>query len=71
MPPIFPLSLSDEHIKRAAEDMIRIHGSKAAATAEEYIDGLNSEGLHSLAKTWEVIREKIRDLQGVDPKPSS
>ena len=71
MPPILPLPLSDEHIERAATDMIRVHGSEAAAKSEEYVDGLNSEGLYSLAKTWELIKEKIRELQKVDPKPKS
>ncbi len=64
MPPILPSPLSDEHIKRAAEDMIRRHGSEATAKAEEYIEGLNSMESYSLAKTWEVIRDKIRELQG-------
>ncbi len=47
--------------------MIRIHGSEATAKAKEYIEGLNSERLYSLAKTWEVIREKIREIQEADP----
>ncbi len=55
--------MSDEHIKRAAEDMIRRHGSEATAKAEEYIEGLNSERLYALAKRLEVIRDKIRELQ--------
>ena len=54
--------MSDERIKRAAADMIRIHGSEATAKAEEYIEGLNSERLYSLAKTWGVIRDKIKEL---------
>ena len=69
MPPlrplrILPLLLSDEHIKRAAADMIRRHDSEAAAKAEEYIEGLNSKEAYYLAKSWEAIRDKIRELQG-------
>ncbi len=71
MRPILTLPLSDEHIKRAAADMIRIHGSEATVKAEEYIEGLNSERLYSLAKTWEVIREMIREIQEADPKPDA
>ncbi len=44
--------------------MIRKYGSEATAKAEEYIEGLNSERLYALAKRWEVIRDKIRELQG-------
>ena len=64
MPPILPLPLSDEHMKRAAADMIRRYGSEATAKADGYIEGLNSEKHYSLAKTWEAIRDKIRELQG-------
>ncbi len=64
MPPILPLPLSDEDIERAATDMIRIYGSGATAKADGYIEGLNSEKHYSLAKTWEAIRDKIRELQG-------
>ena len=64
MPPILPLQLSDEDITRAATDTIRIYGKGAAAKAQEYVDGLYSEGSQSLAKTWELIRERIRELQG-------
>ena len=64
MPPILPLSLSDDQMKRTAADMIRIYGSEATAIAEEYIEGLNSKESYCLAKTWEVIRDKIRELQG-------
>ncbi len=64
MPPILPLPLYDEDIKRAATDMIGIYGSGATAKAEGYIEGLNSEKHYSLAKTWEAIRDKIRELKG-------
>ncbi len=64
MPPILPLPLSDEDLERAATDMIRIYGSGATAKAEEYVERLNSKESYSLAKTWEAIRDKIRELQG-------
>ena len=64
MPPILPLPLSDEDIKRAATNMIRTYGSGATAKAEDYIERLNSKESYSLAKTWEVIGDKIRELQG-------
>ncbi len=66
MPPVLPLQLSDEDITRAAKDMIRIYGRGAAAKAEEYVDSLNSEGSRSLAKTWELIKERIREMQEED-----
>ena len=56
--------MSDEDIKRTAADMVRIYGSEATAIAEAYIEGLNSRESYSLAKTWEAIRDKIRELQG-------
>ena len=66
MPPVLFLQLSDEHITGAAKDMIRIYGKGAVAKAEEYVDGLNSEGSQSLAKTWELIRDRIGELQEED-----
>ncbi len=66
MPPALPLYLPDEYITRAAKDMIRIYGKDAVAKAEEYVDGLNSEGSQSLAKTWELIRDRITELQEAD-----
>ena len=66
MPPALPFQLSDEDITRAAKDTIRTYGKGAAVKAEEYVDNLNSEGSQSLAKTWELIRERIKKKQEED-----
>ena len=57
------MALSDEDIMRAAADMTGIYGVGAMAKAEEYIEGLNSKESYSLPKMWEVIGDKIRELQ--------
>ncbi len=66
MPPILPLQLSDEDIARAAEEMIEIYRTAAVAKAEEYVDRLSSDGSHSLSKTWELIRDRIKELHEED-----
>ena len=68
MLPASPLPLSDEEIRRAATDMIRIYGSGATAKAEEFVDGLWSSGPLFLAMTWEIIRDRIRELEEADPR---
>ena len=60
--------LDEFQIAHAAEDMIRALGDEALANADDRIKKLNSEGFDSVANTWELIREVIKDEQGSDNK---
>ena len=62
------LPMSDDQIVRAAEAMIAEHGSEALANAIRSADALRSQGFDSVAATWELICEVIRDLQEADLK---
>ena len=53
--------LDESQIARAAEDMIGDYGDEALAKADDRVKELKSEGLDSFAKTWELIREVIKD----------
>ncbi len=60
------LSLDESQIARAAEDMIWEYGDEALTKADDRVKKLKSEGFDSMAKTWELIREGIKDLQQSD-----
>ena len=60
--------LDEFRIADAAEDMIREHGDEALTIADDRIKKLNSEGFKSVANTWELIREAIKDRQESDNK---
>jgi hypothetical protein len=60
--------LDEFQIAGAAEDMIREHGDEALTNADDRIKNLNSEGFESVAKTWMLIREAIKDEQESDNK---
>ncbi len=60
---VTPLPLDDSAIARAAEEMIAEYGSEALTKADERVKNLQSEGFDSIAGTWELIREVIKDLQ--------
>ena len=60
--------LDEYQIADAAEDMIREHGDEALTNADDRIKKLNSEGFESVANTWELIREVIKDKQESDNK---
>ena len=62
-----PLSWTDAEIRGAAMDMIATHDRFAIAKAEAIIRRLKSEGLFSLARTWELIRDKIEELRHKEP----
>ncbi len=55
--------LDEFQIAHAAEDMIREHGDEALTNADDQIMKLNSDGFESVANTWELIREVIKDKQ--------
>jgi len=58
--------LDEFQIAHAAEDMIREHGDEALTDADDRIKKLNSDGFESVANTWELIREVIKDKQEPD-----
>ena len=60
--------LDEIRIAHAAEDMIREHGDEALTKADDYVKKLKSEGFESVAETWELIREVIKDEQMSDDK---
>ncbi len=60
--------LDEFQITDAAEDMIREHGDEALTNADDQIMKLNSDGFESVANTWELIREVIKNKQESDNK---
>ncbi len=66
MPPSDPLLLSETSVKSAAEEMIAEYGNEALTKADERVKALQREGFDSVAKTWDLIREVIKDLQESD-----
>ncbi len=60
------LSLDEIQIARAAEDMIWEYGDEALTKADDRVKRLKFQGFDSVAKTWELIREVIKDVQQSD-----
>ncbi len=46
--------------------MIGEYGDEALTKADDRVKNLKSQGFDSVAKTWELIREVIKDLQQSD-----
>ncbi len=46
--------------------MIGQYGDEALTKADDRVRNLKSQGFDSVAKTWELIREVIKDLQQSD-----
>ena len=65
---VTPLPMADDQIVRAAQEMIAEHGDAAIRAAEQRISVCKSEGFYSVAETWQLIREVIRDMQESDAK---
>ena len=65
---VFASPLDEIRIAHAAEDMLREHGDEALTKADDYIKKLKSEDFDSFVKTWELIREVIKDEQDSDDK---
>ncbi len=55
------LPLDESQIARAADDLIAEYGNEALARADDQVKKLKSQGFDSVAKTWELIREVIKD----------
>ncbi len=62
------LPLDESQIARAAEDLIAEYGNEALTKADDQVKKLKSQGFDSVAKTWELIREVIKDVQKSDDK---
>ncbi len=62
------LPLDESQIARAAEEMIAEYGDEALTKADDRVKNLKSQGFDSVAKTWELIREVIKDVQKPDDK---
>ena len=60
------LPIDDNQIVRAAKEMIAEHGDAAIGAVDQRIGVCKSEGFYSVAKTWLLIREVIRDMQESD-----
>ncbi len=62
------LPLDETQIARAVEEMIGEYGDDALTIADDRVKKLQSEGFDSVAKTWELIREVIKEVQKPDDK---
>ena len=62
------LPLAESQIARTAEEMIAECGDEALSNADDQINALKSEGFDLDAKTWDLIREVIKDEQMSDDK---
>ena len=60
------LPMDDEQIARAAQEMIERHDDAALAHVDKRISACRAEGFDSVAGTWELIREVIKDIQQSD-----
>ena len=57
----YPLDAT--HVARAAEKMIEEYGDDALTKADDWVKKLQAEDFGSFAKTWELIREAIKEQQ--------
>ena len=62
------LPLDNSQLVRAVEEMIAEYGDDALTKANDRVKKLKSEGFDSIAKTWVLIREAIKDEQESDNK---
>lgn len=65
------LPIDHQGIVRAAEEMIGDYGHEALAKARKRAQELRSEGFESVANTWDLICEVIKDQQDSDQKPEA
>ncbi len=65
------LPIGPDSIHRAAEEMIAECGPEALAIAKKRSQKLRSAGYDSVANTWDLIYEAIRDQQGSDHKSNA
>ena len=60
------LPIDGEQVARAADEMIAQHGDSALVEADKQIRTCESEGFDSVAETWKLILEVIRQIQQSD-----
>ncbi len=65
------LPIDNQGIVRAAEEMINDYGLEALAKARKRAQELRSEGFESVANTWDLICEVIKDQQDSNDKPEA
>jgi len=63
---VFALPIHESQIPRAAEEMIAEYGDEVLGNADDRINALKSEGFDSVAKTWKLIREVVKDMKKSD-----
>jgi hypothetical protein len=56
----------DNQIVQAAEEMVAEHGDAAIGVVDQRIAVCKYEDLNSVVKSWQLIREVIRDMQESD-----
>ncbi len=65
------LPIDNQGIVRAAEEMISDYGLEALAKARKRAQEMRSEGFESVANTWDLICEVIKDQQDSNDKPEA
>ncbi len=60
------LPINGEQIVCDGKEMIARHGDSALVQVDEQISSCESEGFESVAETWKLIREVIRQIQQSD-----
>ena len=65
------LPIDHQGIVRAAEEMISDYGHEALIKARKRAQELRSEGFESVASTWDLICEVIKDQQDSGDKPEA
>jgi len=63
LPPSGSVPVSEETAGLVAQELLSKYGSHAWGMADERTRTLTTEGFHSLAKTWERIRDAIETVQ--------
>ncbi len=62
------LPIDHQGIVRAGEKMISDYGSQALTETTKCAQEMRSEGFESVANTWDLICEVIKNQQGSDDK---
>ncbi len=62
------LPMDVEQVAHAAREMITQHGDSALMQADKQISTCEAEGFGSVAETWKLICEAIRQIQQSDRK---
>lgn len=57
------LQINNEYIMRAGKEMIARHGESALVRTNKQINICESEGFHTVAEIWKLIRESIKHIQ--------